>query len=326
MTNRSFLAVWTLSLLAGSCAAFQFVRHRHASLSSLAVATTTRLGLAVIGEGPSRSTAQEPTMDAAAAIKSSNKDRKVVLITGSSQGLGKTMALEMAKHGHKVLINCIPGCEDDARQVVEKIERLGEEGTGSEAMSVVADCSDPDQVRDMFAKAVERFGTVDVLINNAGITRDNLVVKMKPQEWEQVINVNLSGVFYCCQEFFKIAHEGGGRVVNIASVVGQIGNPGQANYAASKGGVIGLTKSFARDYASKAIKVNAICPGFIRTPMTDKLGDDALEAIVKKIPLQRLGKPEEVAAMARFLALDEGADYITGHCFDVDGGVGMIAA
>jgi 3-oxoacyl-[acyl-carrier protein] reductase len=242
------------------------------------------------------------------------------------------MALEMAKYGHKIVVNCIPGCEGDAQAVVDEIERMGRATSGSgaagaEAMVVVADCSVPEQVRDMFSKAVERYGTVDVLVNNAGITRDNLVVRMKPQEWEQVINVNLSGVFYCCQEFFAIAEpRHSGRVVNIASVVGQIGNPGQANYAASKGGVIGLTKNFARDYASKGIKVNAICPGFIRSPMTDKLGDEALHEIEKNIPLQRLGKPEEVAAMARFLALDEGADYITGHCFDVDGGVGMIAA
>jgi 3-oxoacyl-[acyl-carrier protein] reductase len=321
MMNRSLLAFWTLALFAGECAAFEVVRPRYASIGSL----TTRLRSAVVEDGPSRTKAQEPAVDAAGGT-SSKTDQKVVLITGSSQGLGKTMALEMAKYGHKIVVNCIPGCEGDAQKVVEEIERMGKEGTGAEAVTVVADCSVPDQVHDMFAKAVEAFGTVDVLINNAGITRDNLVVKMKPQDWEQVINVNLSGVFYCCQEFFALPHAAGGRVVNIASVVGQIGNPGQANYAASKGGVIGLTKNFARDYASRGIKVNAICPGFIRTPMTDKLGEDALKAVVKNIPLQRLGKPEEVAAMARFLALDEGADYITGHCFDVDGGVGMVAA
>jgi len=142
-----------------------------------------------------------------------------------------------------------------------------------------------------------------------------------------VLSVNLSGVFYCSQEFFRHAlRKHNGRVINMASVVGQIGNPGQANYAASKGGVIGLTKSFAKEFAKKGIKVNAICPGFIETPMTAKLGEDVLAGLKEVIPLGRMGKPSEVAAMARFLALDDGADYITGHCFDVDGGVGINAA
>lgn len=250
------------------------------------------------------------------------ENAKVVLITGSSQGLGKAMALEMAKYGHKLVVNYIPGCEEDAEKTVEEIKTLG-----GDAVAIMADCTKPEQVKELFAKAKDHYGRVDVLINNAGVTRDNLVLRMKQSEWEMVLNVNLNGVFYCCQEFFDIAEEQhDGRVINIASVVGQIGNPGQANYAASKGGVIGLTKNFARQYASKGIKVNAICPGFIATPMTAKMGEEALAAVTKAIPLGRMGKPEEVAAMARFLALDEGADYITGHCFDVDGGVGLAAA
>jgi len=191
-----------------------------------------------------------------------------------------------------------------------------------------ADCSKQDQVEKMFSQAVDHFGRVDVLINNAGITKDGLMLRMKPAEWNAVLNVNLSGVFYCSQAFFKVAvgQGTGGRCVNMASVVGQIGNPGQVNYAASKGGVIALTKSFAREFAKDGIKVNAICPGFIETPMTAKLTEDQIQAAVSSIPLHRLGKPSEIAAMARFLALDEGADYITGHCFDVDGGVGIAAA
>jgi 3-oxoacyl-[acyl-carrier protein] reductase len=166
------------------------------------------------------------------------------------------------------------------------------------------------------------------LINNAGITKDNLVMRMKPEDFRAVINVNLSGDFHVIQGFLKHAvnNENGARIVNIASVVGQIGNPGQANYAASKGGVIGLTKSLAVELAEHDIKVNAVCPGFIETPMTKKLTPEQLEASVNAIPLKRLGQPEHVAAMCRFLAIDDGADYITGHCFDVDGGIGLAAA
>ena len=154
-------------------------------------------------------------------------------------------------------------------------------------------------------------------------------MRMKPQDFQAVINVNLSGDFYVTQAFLKHAiknGEKGARIVNIASVVGQIGNPGQANYAASKGGVIGLTKSLAVELAEHNIKVNAVCPGFIESPMTAKLTPEQLEASCNAIPLKRLGKAEHVAAMCRFLAIDDGADYITGHCFDVDGGIGIAAA
>lgn len=167
-----------------------------------------------------------------------------------------------------------------------------------------------------------------VLINNAGITKDNLVTRMKPKDFADVINVNLSGDFHVSQAFLKhaVANPNGARIVNIASVVGQIGNPGQANYAASKGGVIGFTKSLAIEMAPQNIKVNAVCPGFIETPMTKKLTKEQLEKSKAAIPLHRLGKPEEVAAVCRFLAIDDGAEYITGHCFDVDGGIGVAAA
>lgn len=248
---------------------------------------------------------------------------KVILITGSSQGLGKAMALEMAKHGQKLVVNFYPGLEESAQQTVEEIKALG-----GDAIALPADCTKPDQVGKMFQDAVKHFGQVDVLINNAGITKDNLVPRMKPEDFKAVIDVNLSGDFYVSQAFLEAASKtkSAGRIINIASVVGQIGNAGQANYAASKGGVIGFTKSLAKEVAADNIKVNAICPGFIATEMTAKLSPEQLAKSVESIPLNRLGKPEEVAAMARFLAIDEGADYITGHCFDVDGGVGIAAS
>lgn len=182
----------------------------------------------------------------------------------------------------------------------------------------------PDEIKTMFDKSVEAFGTVDVLINNAGITKDGLVLRMKPDQWQSVIDVNLSGVFYCTQAFFKIASKKrSGRVINISSVVGQIGNPGQANYAAAKGGVIGMMMSNAKEFASRGVTVNCICPGFIESDMTGKLSEEYLAEVSKGIPLGRLGKPEEIAGMTRFLALDPAADYITGHCFNVDGGIAI---
>jgi 3-oxoacyl-[acyl-carrier protein] reductase len=163
-----------------------------------------------------------------------------------------------------------------------------------------------------------------VLINNAGITKDNLMLRMKPSEWAAVLAVNLNGVFFTSQAYFKTAikkKQDGGRVINIASVSGMLGNPGQANYASSKGGVISLTRTCAREFAYKNFKVNAICPGFIETAMTAKIDPKILEKTRETIPLGRLGKPEEVAALVKFLALEKNADYITGHCFVVDGGV-----
>lgn len=176
----------------------------------------------------------------------------------------------------------------------------------------------------MFKQSVDKFGTVDVLINNAGITRDGLVMRMKPQAWQDVIDVNLSGVFYCTQAFFKVAmKKRTGRIINISSVVGQIGNPGQANYAAAKGGVIAMTMSNAKEFSARNIVVNCVCPGFIETDMTDELDDAYLEQVTQGIPLKRLGKSSEVAGMCRFLALDPAVEYITGHTFNVDGGIAM---
>ena len=188
--------------------------------------------------------------------------------------------------------------------------------------------SDQKEIQDMFAKVIEEYGTCDVLVNNAGITADGLLMRMKPKQWQDVIDINLTGVFYTTQEFFKLAAKkklkrDAGRIINISSVVGQMGNEGQANYAAAKGGVIGLTMSNAREFPSRGVTVNCVCPGYIRTDMTDALPDAVKEAVISKIPLARMGEPEEIAGMTRFLAIDPAAAYITGHCFNVDGGMAI---
>jgi len=245
-------------------------------------------------------------------------DAKVCLVTGASRGLGRSIALDLGKQGCKVVVN-YAGSEEAANKVVEEIKE-----SGGDAIAVQANCADIDSIKAMFKTTVEEFGTCDVLINNAGITKDTLVMRMKPAMWQDVIDINLSGVFYCTQEFFKVASKKRtGRIINISSVVGQIGNPGQANYAAAKGGVIGLTMSNAKEFAARGITVNCVCPGFIESDMTAKLPEEYLETVSKSIPLKRLGKPEEVAGMCRYLSLDPSADYITGHCFNVDGGIAM---
>lgn len=184
--------------------------------------------------------------------------------------------------------------------------------------------SKPDSIKKMFEEAVDAFGTVDVLINNAGITRDTLVMRMKESQWQDVIDTNLSGVFYCTQAFFKVASKKRtGRIINMSSVVGLIGNPGQANYAAAKAGVIGMTYSNAKEFSTRGITVNAICPGYIESDMTAVLDAEYLDKVKELIPLKRLGKPDEIAGMARFLALDPAADYITGQVFTVDGGIAI---
>mmetsp|Transcript_15695 Transcript_15695/g.29605 ORF Transcript_15695/g.29605 Transcript_15695/m.29605 type:complete len:295 (+) Transcript_15695:1567-2451(+) len=246
------------------------------------------------------------------------EDAKVILVTGASRGLGRAIAVELGSQGQKIIVN-YAGSEDAAKETVEMVK-----AAGGDAVAVRANCGDPDEIKNMFDAATEAFGTVDVLINNAGITKDGLVIRMKPSQWQEVIDINLSGVFYCTQAFFKLAaKKRSGRVINISSVVGQIGNPGQANYAAAKGGVIGLTMSNAKEFANRGVTVNCICPGFIESDMTGKLSEEYLEEVSKGIPLGRLGKPSEVAGMARFLALDDAADYITGHCFNVDGGIAI---
>lgn len=247
-------------------------------------------------------------------------DAKVILVTGSSRGLGRSIATHIGAEGHKIIINYVSdGSKESAEAAVAEIK-----ASGGDAVAIQADSSKPETVKELFAKSVEAFGTVDVLINNAGITRDGLVMRMKPDAWQSVIDTNLSGPFYCTQAYFKLAaKKRTGRIINISSVVGQIGNPGQANYAAAKGGVIAMTMSNAKEFAARNVVVNCVCPGFIETEMLEKLDEKYLEAVTSGIPLKRLGKPSEIAGMCRFLALDPAVEYITGHTFNVDGGIAM---
>eukprot|EP00522_Entomoneis_paludosa_P009029 CAMPEP_0172455006 /NCGR_PEP_ID=MMETSP1065-20121228/11818_1 /TAXON_ID=265537 /ORGANISM="Amphiprora paludosa, Strain CCMP125" /LENGTH=296 /DNA_ID=CAMNT_0013207437 /DNA_START=53 /DNA_END=943 /DNA_ORIENTATION=- len=263
---------------------------------------------------------RQPTCLSESASDGDSDDAKVVLVTGSARGLGKAIALEIGKARQKVVINYVSdSSKESADEIVKEIEELG-----GQALAIQADTSDPVAIAEMMKTASDHFGTIDVLINNAGITKDTLVMRMKPEQWQSVIDVNLSGVFYCTQAFFKLAaKKRTGRIINISSVVGQIGNPGQANYAAAKGGVIGMTYANAKEFSARGVTVNAVCPGYIESDMTAVLSEDFLAKMAEVIPLKRLGKPEEVAGLTRYLALDPSADYITGHTFNVDGGIAI---
>lgn len=242
---------------------------------------------------------------------------KAALVTGASRGIGRAIALELAKNGADVAVN-YAGNEAAALAVVAEIEAMGRA-----AYAVKCNVASYEEVEAMVSGAVERFGKLDILVNNAGITRDNLLMRMKEQEFDEVIDTNLKGVFNCVKAVSRpMMKQRGGRIVNISSVVGALGNPGQTNYVAAKAGVIGMTKSVARELASRNITVNCVAPGFIETDMTDKLTDEMKEAMLKQIPLARLGQPEQVAKVVRFLASDE-ASYMTGQTLHVDGGMYM---
>lgn len=244
-----------------------------------------------------------------------NLGNEVALITGASRGIGRAIALALATEGAKVVINYASACEA-AEQVVKEITEMG-----GEAIAVKADVSQPDAVENLIQQTLDKFSRIDVLVNNAGITRDHLLLRMKLEEWQAVIDLNLTGVFLCTKAVSKtMLKQKAGRIINIASVAGQMGNPGQANYSAAKAGVIGFTKTIAKELASRGITVNAVAPGFITTDMTSAI---KAEEILKYIPQARLGKPEEIAGMVRFLAADPAAAYITGQVFNVDGGMVM---
>ena len=240
---------------------------------------------------------------------------KVAVVTGASRGIGKAAALALASQGAKVVVNYARS-SDAAEATVKEISEAG-----GEAMALQADVSKSAEVDNLIKSAIDKFGRIDVLVNNAGITKDTLLLRMKPEQWQAVIDLNLTGVFLCTKAVSKtMLKQRSGRIINIASVAGQMGNPGQANYSAAKAGVIGFTKTVAKELANRGVTVNAVAPGFIETDMTEDLKSDD---IIKFIPLGRYGKPEEVAGTIRFLAADPAAAYITGQVFNVDGGMVM---
>ena len=244
-------------------------------------------------------------------------DGKVALVTGASRGIGRAIAIRLASEGAKVAIN-YAGNTVKAEEVKAEIEK-----NGGEAILVQADISSTEAVDAMVGKVVEAFGQIDILVNNAGITRDGLLMRMKEEDFDAVINTNLKGVFYCTKAVSKLMMKKRcGRIINMASVVGLMGNAGQANYAAAKAGVIGFSKSAAKELAARGINVNVVAPGFIATDMTAAMTDKAKEATLAGIPLKRMGQPEDVANAVLFLASDY-ASYITGQIVNVDGGMVM---
>lgn len=240
---------------------------------------------------------------------------QVALVTGASRGIGKATALALAATGMKVVVNYAQSSAAADAVVAEII------ANGGEAIALQANVANSEEVDKLIKTTVDKFGRIDVLVNNAGITRDTLLLRMKLEDWQAVIDLNLTGVFLCTKAVSKLMlKQKSGRIINITSVAGMMGNPGQANYSAAKAGVIGFTKTVAKELASRGVTVNAVAPGFIATDMTENL--DA-EPILQFIPLARYGQPEEVAGTIRFLAKDPAAAYITGQTFNVDGGMVM---
>jgi 3-oxoacyl-[acyl-carrier protein] reductase len=244
-----------------------------------------------------------------------NLQGKTAIVTGASRGIGRATALALASEGANVVVN-YASSSTSADEVVAKIAEMG-----GQAIALKADVSKPEEVDSMIEATMAKFGSIDVLVNNAGITRDTLLLRMKLEDWQAVIDLNLTGVFLCTRAASRIMlKQKSGRIINITSVAGQMGNPGQANYSAAKAGVIGFTRTVARELAPRGITVNAVAPGFIATDMTNDL---KAEPILQMIPLARYGQPEEVAGMIQFLAANPAASYITGQVFNVDGGMVM---
>lgn len=245
-------------------------------------------------------------------------ENKVAVVTGGSRGIGRAIALEFAERGAAVVVN-YNSSPDAAEDVVKRIV-----GAGGKAASFKADVSDFKQAEALVKFAIETFGDLSILVNNAGITRDQLIMMMPEADWDSVINTNLKSTFNCSKAAVKhMMRKRTGRIINIASVAGQMGNPGQTNYSASKGGQIAFTKALAREVAARNITVNAIAPGFVDTEILDAMTPEMLEAALKLVPLGRKGNPEEIAFTASFLASD-GAAYMTGQVVGVDGGMAMM--
>jgi len=243
-------------------------------------------------------------------------NNRIAFVTGASRGIGRACALALAQAGARVAV---------AARQLDKLEELAEEirAAGGTAFAIALDLSSPDSIKEAFTRTSKEFGRIEILVNNAAITRDGLAMRMKRDDWDAVISTNLSGTFFAIQQVLPgMIRERWGRIINISSVVGESGNPGQANYVASKAGVIGLTKSLAQEVGSRTVTVNAIAPGFVETDMTAALNEEVRTRIKQNIPLQRFGKPEDIAAAVRFLASEE-ASYITGHVLDVNGGMFM---
>ncbi|WOV86148.1 3-oxoacyl-[acyl-carrier-protein] reductase [Sporosarcina oncorhynchi] len=244
-------------------------------------------------------------------------ENKTAIVTGASRGIGREIALKLGREGAKVVVN-YSGSKDKADEVVGLIREAG-----GEAFAFQANVSDSEQVKAMIDATMDAFQSIDFLVNNAGITRDNLLMRMKEDEWDDVIDINLKGVFLCTKAVTRqMMKQRAGKIINLASIVGVIGNPGQANYVAAKAGVIGLTKTTARELATRNITVNAVAPGFITTDMTEALPEEVKSQMLGSIPLGKLGSAEDVAGTVAFL-LSNDANYITGQTIHVDGGMVM---
>ena len=242
---------------------------------------------------------------------------KTAVVTGGSRGIGKSIALMLASRGANVVVN-YTSSRESAESVVKEIETMGVSG-----MAVKADVSKAAEVENLVNEVLKAYGSIDILVNNAGITRDNLIIRMSEQDFDDVINTNLKGAFICTKSVARVMiKQKSGKIINVSSVVGITGNAGQSNYAAAKAGIIGFTKSMAKELAKRGINVNAVAPGFIETDMTSKLPEKVKEEFVNNIPLMRTGKPEDVAKAVLFLA-SEYSDYITGQIINIDGGMVM---
>ncbi len=248
-----------------------------------------------------------------------NLTNKVAIVTGSARGIGKAIALKLAEYGADIVVNDIPAALNDLEGTANEIRALNRK-----ALAITADVSSAAEVNKMIDQVAAEWLRIDILVNNAGVTRDQLLMRMSDEEWETVLNIDLKSAFYCSRAVIRyMMKQRWGRIISIASVVGIMGNAGQANYSAAKAGVIGLTKSIAKEVGSRGITANAIAPGFIETKMTEKLDEKTRQAYMDNIPLHSAGLPRDVAEAAAFLASDE-ARYITGQVLGVDGGMSIV--